>query len=82
MIKITEQGSVHLQGSPETIISDVIIIAVTAQYRLKQDNPLYLAVLNEQLKSVMDFSLLAEADGDFQEISLAEELQRNISEES
>ena len=82
MIKITEQGTVHLQGTPETLISDVIMIAVTAQYRLKQENPLYLAVLNKQLKSVMDFSLLAEADDDFQEISLAEELLRNISEES
>lgn len=47
VIKITEQGTVHLQGTPETLISDVIMIAVTAQYRLKQENPLYLAVLNK-----------------------------------
>lgn len=78
MIKITEQGTVHLQGTPETLISDVIMIAVAAQYRLKQENPLYLSVLNNQLKSVMDFSLLAKA----QKLSLGEELQRNIPEES
>lgn len=82
MISITDKGTVHLQGAPETLISDVIMIAVTAQYRLKQESPLYLAVLNNQLKSVMDFSYLAEADDSFHEISLAEELQRNISEES
>ena len=82
MIKITEQGTVHLQGTPETLISDVIMIAVTAQYRLQSENPLYLAVLNAQLKKVMDFSYLAKADGDFEEISLAEELLRNITEES
>ena len=82
MISITEQGTVHLQGTPETLISDVIMIAVTAQYRLKKENPLYLLVLNKQLESVMDFSLLAMADDNYQEISLAEELQRNISEES
>lgn len=82
MIRITEQGTVHLQGTPETLISDVIMIAVTAQYRLQKENPLYLAVLNNQLKSVMDFSYLAEADDNFEEISPAEELLRNISEES
>lgn len=62
MIRITEQGTVHLQGTPETLISDVIMIAVTAQYRLQKENPLYLAVLNNQLKSVMDFSYLAMAE--------------------